>query len=116
MWEEPFGLVFVETMASGTPIIAFARGAVPEVIVDGVTGFIINPSDEDIRGKWIIKKTGLDGLCEAVERIYSLSKDDYGKMREACRAHVENNFTMERMVKEYESVYSKLISEQKNSL
>ena len=68
-WEEPFGLVMIESMACGTPVVAFARGSVPEVIKDGETGFVVNPSDDDIRGNFIIKKTGLEGLCEAVERI-----------------------------------------------
>ncbi len=49
-WEEPFGLVMIESMATGTPVIAFARGSVPEVVKDGETGFIVNPSDSDIRG------------------------------------------------------------------
>lgn len=108
-WEEPFGLVFLEAMTCGTPVIAFARGAVPEIIVDGVTGFIINPSDDDIRGDWIIKKTGVDGLREAIERISSLSKVNYEKMRQACRKHVEENFTVEKMVENYEKVYKKVI-------
>lgn len=109
MWEEPFGLVFIEAMASGTPVIAFARGAVPEIVVDGVTGFIVNPSEDDIRGKWVIKKTGIEGLCEAVERISNLQKDDYEKMRQACRKHVEENFTVEKMVDGYEKVYKEII-------
>jgi len=58
-WEEPFGLVMIESMACGTPVVAFARGSVPEVIADGKTGFIVNPSDNDIRGNWIIKKRAL---------------------------------------------------------
>jgi glycosyltransferase involved in cell wall biosynthesis len=108
-WEEPFGLVMIEAMACGTPVIAFARGAVPEIIVDGVTGFIVNPSDDDIRGNWIIKKTGVGGLQEAVEKISNLSKDDYVTMRQACRKHVEDNFTVEKMVDGYEKVYRKII-------
>jgi glycosyltransferase involved in cell wall biosynthesis len=60
-WEEPFGLVMIEAMACGTPIVAYARGSVPEVVVDGETGFIVNPTSEDIRGDFIIKKTGIEG-------------------------------------------------------
>ena len=112
-WEEPFGLVMIESMACGTPVVAFARGSVPEVIKDGETGFIVNPSDDDVRGNFIIKKTGIEGLCEAVERIYSMPEEQYRKMRRACREHVEKNFTVERMVDEYEKVYEEIISQRK---
>jgi glycosyltransferase involved in cell wall biosynthesis len=115
MWEEPFGLVFIEAMAAGTPVIAFARGAVPEIVVDGVTGFIVNSSDDDKRGDWIIKKTGIDGLCEAIEKIYAMSGDEYLEMRKACRRHVEKKFTSERMVREYESVYKKVLENSKKA-
>lgn len=108
-WEEPFGLVQTESMSCGTPVVAFARGSVPEVIVDGKTGFIVNSSETDIRGDWIIKKTGIDGLCEAVERIYSLSEDDYRTMRHACRKHVEEHFSNESMVDGYEKVYRDIL-------
>lgn len=109
-WEEPFGLMFIEAMATGTPVVAFARGSVPEVIKDGETGFIVNSSADDIRGDWIVKKTGIDGLCEAVERIYSMSEKQYQEMRYACRKHVEKYFTVEKMVDEYEKVYEKIIN------
>ncbi len=112
-WEEPFGLVMIESMATGTPVVAFARGSVPEVIKDGETGFIVNPSDDDIRGNWIVKKTGIEGLCEAVERIYSMPEKEYQEMRYNCRKHVEKYFTVERMVDEYIKVYQEVI--EKNS-
>ena len=47
-WPEPFGLVVIEAMANGTPVIAFRRGAVPEVVDDGVTGFIVDSIDEAV--------------------------------------------------------------------
>ncbi len=109
-WEEPFGMVMVEAMACGTPVVAYARGSVPEIIKDGETGFIINPSDDDVRGNWIIKKTGVAGLCEAVEKIYSMPEDQYRQMRRNCRAHVEKNFTVEQMVDEYEKVYRQILN------
>lgn len=109
-WEEPFGLVMIESMAMGTPVVAFAKGSVPEVIKDGETGFIVNPSDDDIRGNWIIKKTGIEGLYEAVERIYAMPEDQYRQMRLNCRKHVEENFTINRMVDEYEKVYRQILA------
>lgn len=109
-YEEPFGLVLIETMATGTPVVAFAKGSVPEVIKDGQTGFIVNPSDSDIRGNWIIKKTGIEGLCEAVEQIYAMPENQYRQMRQNCRKHVEEHFTVERMVDEYEKVYQKILN------
>ena len=111
-WEEPFGMVLIEAMACGTPVVAYARGSVPEIIKDGETGFIVNSSDSDIRGDWIVKKTGIAGLCEAVEKIYSMSKVEYQKMRHACRTHVEANFTVEKMADNYEKVYQKILSSQ----
>lgn len=109
MQEETFASTVIEAMACGTPVIAFAKGSLPEQVVDGETGFIVNPSDDDIRGNWIIKKTGIEGLCEAVERIYSMPEDQYRQMRRNCRAHVEKNFTVERMVDEYEKVYKEIL-------
>jgi glycosyltransferase involved in cell wall biosynthesis len=100
-WEEPFGLVMVESMATGTPVIAYARGATKEIIKDGETGFLVNPSDIDIRGNFIIKKTGQAGIQEAVERIYSMPDNEYARIRQNCRRHVENLFTIEKMVNQY---------------
>jgi glycosyltransferase involved in cell wall biosynthesis len=108
-WEEPFGLVMTESMATGTPVIAFARGSVPEVMKDGETGFIINPSDNDIRGNWLIKKTGVEGLIEAINKIYDMPANEYLKMRKNCRKHVEQKFSMEKMVDSYEDVYKKIL-------
>ena len=109
-WEEPFGLVLIESMACGTPVVAFARGSVPEIIKDGKTGFIVNPSDNDIRGDWIVKKTGIDGLCEAIDKIYSMPEKKYQEMRSNCRSLVEGSFSANRMVEEYLKVYKNLVT------
>lgn len=103
-WEEPFGLVMAESMACGTPVIAYNRGSVCDVIRDGVTGFIIDQNNEDKPGKgtWIIKKQGIDGLAEAVKRIGEID-------RGACRKHVEENFTLEKMTRNYEKVYEDVL-------
>lgn len=103
-WEEPFGLVMVESMACGTPVVAYNRGSVSEIVKDGVTGFIIDPDDKERPGKgsWIIKKQGIEGLVEAVKRIGEID-------RSACRKHVEENFSIDKMVSGYEEVYKKII-------
>lgn len=107
-WEEPFGLMFIEAMACGTPVITYAKGSAPEIIVDGKTGFLINQSEKDIRGHWIIKNTGLKGLIEATEKIYNMSQEDYIKMRKNCREHFLKNFTSEKMAMEYLKVYKRI--------
>ncbi len=112
-WEEPFGLVMVEAMATGTPVVAYARGSIPEIIVDGVTGFIVNSSETEIRGNFIIKKAGFEGLNEAVERIYNLPSKKYKKMRANCRRHVDENFSVEAMVNGYEKIYKNILSQKR---
>lgn len=104
-YEESFGLVLIEAMSCGTPVIAFARGSIPEIIEDGKTGYIVNAADDDIRGDWIVKKTGRAGLREAVERIYAMHPTEYATMRTACRDRVLHHFTIKRMVDEYLHVY-----------
>lgn len=103
-WEEPFGMVMIEAMACGTPVIAYNRGSVSEIVRDGVTGFIVDPDNEDRPGKgtWVIKKQGVEGLVEAVKRIGEID-------RKMCRKHVEENFTVEKMVEGYEAVYRKVL-------
>lgn len=104
-WEEPFGMVMIEAMSCGTPVIAFNRGSVAEVVKDGVTGFIIDQDNENRPGvgSWIIKKQGVEGLVEAINRIGEID-------RSACRKHVEERFTVEKMVEGYEKVYEKIVS------
>src|SRR5205823_3976461 len=82
-WPEPFGLVMIESMACGTPIIAYRRGSVPEIMKDGVSGFIV----EDV-----------DTAVKAVERIAAFS-------RKACRQYFEERFTASRMAHDYLAVY-----------
>ena len=112
-WEEPFGLVMIEALASGTPVISYARGSAPEVIEDGVTGFIINPSPEESKGDYLIKKTGVDGFCEAIERIYNMPDSEYKKMRFLCRQRVEEYFTVKQMTERYIDIYKTVIKDWK---
>lgn len=106
-WEEPFGLVMTESMSCGTPVIAYNRGSVAEVVKDGITGFIIDPDNADRQGKgsWVIKKQGIDGLVEAIKRVGEID-------RAACRAHVEQSFTIAKMVEGYEQLYQKALASQ----
>jgi len=82
-WQEPFGLVMPEALACGTPVVALREGSVPEVIEDGVTGFIRHFEDD---------------LVRAVERVPELS-------RAACRAEAERRFSPAAMADAYEQVY-----------
>jgi glycosyltransferase involved in cell wall biosynthesis len=86
-WPEPFGLVMIEAMACGTPVLAFRCGSTPEVIEDGVTGKIVDSEEEAI--------TALSGL---------LSYD-----RRAVRQRFEERFTATRMAKDYVSTYRRLL-------
>lgn len=85
-WPEPFGLVMIEAMACGTPVIAFRSGSVPEVVDDGITGFVVESEAEAI---------------DAVRRLGELD-------RRRVRAHFEQRFTSERMAKEYVRHYEAL--------
>ncbi len=108
-WEEPFGYVVIEALASGTPVIAYARGSVPEIIEDGVTGFIINPTPSEKKGDFLIKKTGIDGFSEAIERIYAMPDGEYRRMRRACRQKAETCFAVQTMIKRYIETYKNVL-------
>lgn len=97
-WEEPFGLVMIEAMACGTPVVAFNRGSVPEIIKDGETGFICPAGN-------------IEAMVKAVRKIYEMPAEKYQAMRQACRKRVEANFTVEKMVDGYEEVYRKVIDD-----
>jgi len=86
-WPEPFGLVMIEAMACGTPVIAFRGGSVPEVLDDGVTGFIVDD---------------LDDAVAAAARIGELE-------RRRCREIFEQRFTSERMARDYVELYATLL-------
>jgi len=84
---EPFGLVVIEAMACGVPVIAFKEGSLPELIEDGKTGFLVNNVEE---------------ACQALKKINKIS-------REYCREYVEKNFNLKRMVNRYEKLYKKIL-------
>jgi len=87
-WPEPFGLVMVESMACGTPVIVPPLGAAPELVVDGETGFL---------------RADVDDMVETVARLGEISPA-------ACRARVADNFTAEVMVSGYEKVFEQVLS------
>lgn len=99
-WDEPFGLTMVEAMACGTPVIAYDRGSVSELIKNGATGYVCRPNN-------------IRSMINAVNKIYSMPKDEYEKMRTNCRAHVEKNFSIKRMVDDYEKIYNEIYWESK---
>ena len=86
-WEEPFGLVMIEAMACGTPIIAFNKGSVSEVVKHNKTGFVVKNEKE---------------MIKAIEKIDQINRAD-------CRKHIEDDFTVEKMVDGYEKVYEKIM-------
>lgn len=102
-WEEPFGMVLIESMACGTPVIAYNRGSIPEIVKDGITGFVIDPDEEDRPGKgtFAIKKKGTDGLMEALSRIGEID-------RKNCREYVKEKFGIEKMVENHERLYKQI--------
>jgi glycosyltransferase involved in cell wall biosynthesis len=88
-WREPFGLVMIESMAAGTPVLAKPLGSVPEVIMDGKTGFLCND---------------IDDFVNAIARLEKID-------RYACRTHVEKNFSVKSMADGYEAVYQQILAE-----
>ena len=86
-WPEPFGLVLIEALACGTPVLAYRRGSIPEIIEDGVTGFVCE---------------GLDEMTAAIQRIPEID-------RRRCRSTFEQRFTVERMAQDYVRLYERVL-------
>jgi glycosyltransferase involved in cell wall biosynthesis len=84
---EPFGLVVIEALACGTPVIAFKRGSMPELIKEGETGFLVDSVEQ---------------ACQALKKIDKIK-------RETCRNWVKENFNLKRMVNRYEKLYKKIL-------
>jgi glycosyltransferase involved in cell wall biosynthesis len=87
-FDEPFGLSLIESMACGTPVIAFDRGSMPEIIRDGETGYIVRD---------------IEGAINAVAAVETID-------RSICRADVERRFTSTRMARDYVRVYEKILN------
>lgn len=91
-WPEPFGLVMIEALACGTPVVAFSHGSVPEVLRHGVSGFLVKDMDEAVA---------------AAARVEELD-------RRACRAEFDARFTAQRMAEDYERLYARLLRERQS--
>jgi glycosyltransferase involved in cell wall biosynthesis len=89
-WPEPFGLVLIEALACGTPVLAYRRGSIPEIIENGVTGFV---------------SENLSDMVAAVERLGEID-------RQRCRAAFDQRFTADRMARDYVALYERIIEEQ----
>lgn len=89
-WPEPFGMVMMEAMACGTPIVAYMRGSVPEIVEDGVNGFIVSDAE---------------GAAKAVRNLSQID-------RKACRRRFEERFTARRMCQQYVELYERLVQAQ----
>jgi glycosyltransferase involved in cell wall biosynthesis len=88
-WDEPFGMAAADALACGTPVVAFNRGGLGEIITDGVTGFLVAPDD-------------IQGAADGVERITQIS-------RRACREHAERHLDLERSLDAHEQLYRRVI-------
>jgi glycosyltransferase involved in cell wall biosynthesis len=86
-WPEPFGLVLIEALACGTPVLAYRRGSIPEIIEDRATGFVCE---------------GLDEMAAAIQRIPEID-------RRRCRLSFEQRFSVERMAQDYLRVYGQAL-------
>jgi len=90
-WKEPFGLTLIESMACGTPVIAFRRGSIPEIIIHRKTGFVVESEKE---------------MVKAVRKIETINRSE-------CREHVKTNFNLKKMVDAYEKVYNEIVDKHK---
>jgi glycosyltransferase involved in cell wall biosynthesis len=93
-WREPFGLVMIEAMACGTPVIAYPLGSVPEVMQERVTGFIV---------------PDLERAVKAVKRLGEID-------RRKCRRYFEQHFNAERMAQDYLNIYQRLVRRESSSI
>lgn len=93
-WEEPFGLTMIESLACGTPVVAFNRGSVPEIVRNGKVGYVVENADE---------------MVKAISEIDRINRGD-------CRRYALSNFNVEKMTNEYELVYSTILSGKKENI
>jgi len=87
-WDEPFGMVVIEAMAAGAPVLAYGRGAMPELIENGETGYLVQSEEE---------------MVDRIERVQTL---DRGR----CRAWIQERFSVEKMIDGYERLYQGVLN------
>jgi glycosyltransferase involved in cell wall biosynthesis len=92
-WDEPFGMVAAEAQATGTPVIAYRRGTLPEIVVDGRTGFVVESDD-------------IDGAAGALARVQSID-------RQECRRHAETNLSLDASLTAHEGLYRRMTERQR---
>jgi glycosyltransferase involved in cell wall biosynthesis len=97
-WDEPFGMAPAEAQACGTPVVAFRRGGLAEVIIDGVTGFLVTPGDS---APGYTAPGDTAAAADAVRRAAALS-------RRACRDHAVSDLDLERSLDAHEQLYQRL--------
>lgn len=93
-WSEPFGLTMIESMACGTPVLAYSIGSVPEIINEGVTGYVLNKSGDE--------RADINAMVQALENMEGFDS-------KACRTHVERNFSLSKEAENYINLYNDLI-------
>ncbi|USN53032.1 MAG: glycosyltransferase [Candidatus Nomurabacteria bacterium] len=93
-WDEVFGLVMIEAMSCGTPVIGWNRGSVPEVVQHGETGFVVSSTEE---------------MIDAINNIDKIN-------RKACRNRVERLFSVNKMVQGYNNVYHRIVQKNKRDV
>ena len=86
-WGEPFGLVLIESMACGTPDLAFNKGSVPEIVIHEKTGFVVD---------------SVDDMADAVRSIHLIDPI-------CCRSHIKNNFSIDSMAQKYSEQYHQIV-------
>ena len=89
-WDEPFGMVFIEALASGTPVFTLKKGSASEIVINGETGYVAENEAE---------------LLEKVSKF-----EDFHK-RKLCRKRVDDHFTIDRMIEQYDLLYKRLADE-----
>ena len=102
IWDEPFGLVVPEANATGAPVVSFKRGAMAEIMKNGVNGILVESND-------------IKDMIKAVTTVDDMSDEEYRSLRKSSRNFFESNFTIDQMVSGYEEAYRQIINKENQS-